>query len=193
MFLLEDSMKLQTQKRPAEKKREVNRLRREGFIPAVIYRRGQPAENIAVIESEYAALLRAVEPGRLSTRVFTLTNEDGASRRAILKEVQYNIINYKPIHLDFEELNEEESLNVKVPIECTGVVDCVGVKLGGAVRQPIRTIRVNCLPKDIPDAFFLDIRAMALYDTKRLSDLEIPQTMKPLANLNEVAVVIVKR
>lgn len=186
-------MKLTTHKRPAEKKREVNRLRREGLIPAVIYRRGQPAENIAVNAAEYNALLRNVQPGRLSTKVFELANQDGTIRKAIIKEVQYNIINYSVIHLDFEELHDETPLNVKVPIECVGAIDCVGIKLGGALRQPIRTIRVNCLPRDIPEAFYLDIKSMALYDTKRLSDLNIPETIKPIGNLNEVAVVIVKR
>ncbi len=193
MFLLEDSMKLQTLKRPAEKKREVNRLRREGLVPAVIYRRGQAAENLAVSATEYNSLLRTVEPGRLSTKVFTLINENGVSRRAVLKEVQYNVINYDVIHLDFEELHDDEALNIKIPIECTGVVDCVGVKLGGAIRQPIRNIRVRCLPKDIPDAFFIDVKTMALYDTRRLSDLTIPESIKPMANMNEVAIVIVKR
>lgn len=186
-------MKLTTLKRPAEKKREVNRLRREGFIPAVIYRRAQAAENLSVSATEYNALLRNVEPGRLSTKIFTLIGENGASRRAILKEVQYNIINYDVIHLDFEELHEDTPLNVKVPIECTGVVDCVGIKLGGALRQPLRTVKVKCLPRDIPEAFFLDIRSMALYDTRRISDLNIPASIKPIGNTNEVAVVIVKR
>jgi len=186
-------MKLQTLTRPAEKKREVNRLRREGFIPAVIYRRGQAAENLAVSTTEYNSLLRSVEKGRLSTKVFTLTNQDGIARKAVLKEVQYNVINYDVIHLDFEELHDDEPLNLNIPIECTGAVDCVGVKLGGAIRQPIRNLRVRCLPKDIPAAFFIDVKAMALYDTRRLSDLEIPETIKPIANMNEVAVVIVKR
>lgn len=186
-------MKLTTLKRPAEKKRDVNRLRREGFIPAVIYRRGQAAQNLSVSASEYNSLLRNVEPGRLSTKVFTLIDENGVSRKAILKEVQYNVINYSVIHLDFEELHEDTPLNVKVPIECTGAVDCVGIKLGGALRQPKRNVRIRCLPKDIPAAFFLDIRNLALYDKLRLSDIAIPQTMKTMEDMNEVAVVIVKR
>lgn len=187
-------MKLQTTKRPAEKKREVNRLRRQGYIPAVIYRRGQTAENLAVLKQDYDSLLRNIEPGRLSTRIFTLVDGEGKhQRKAVLKEVQYNVINYDVIHLDFEELHEKETLTIKVPIECTGTVDCVGVKLGGAIRQPIRNVRVKCLPKDIPEAFFIDVKNMALYDTRKLSDLEIPETMKPIGNMNEIAVVIVKR
>lgn len=187
-------MKLTTRKRPAEKKCEVNRLRREGFIPAVIYRRGKAAENISVSTLEYNPLLRGVEPGRLSTKIFTLSDENGVSRKAVLKEVQYNIINYNVIHLDFEELHEDTELKINIPIECTGVADCKGIKLGGALRQPIRTLKVKCFPKDIPEVFYLDVKSLELYDKCRLSDLEIPASIRPLAhNMNEVVAVIVKR
>lgn len=186
-------MKLQILKRSAEKKSEANKLRREGLVPAVIYARGKSAENVAIKSNDFNALLRNVQPGHLSTQKFTLVDESGKERQAIIKEIQYNVTNYQVIHLDFEELREKEPINVKVPIECTGVVDCIGIKLGGVLRQVIRTIRVRCLPNDIPSAFYLDIKNLGARESKRLSDLDIPNNIRPLANMNEVAVVIVKR
>ncbi len=111
----------------------------------------------------------------------------------ILKDIQYDPTNYSIIHLDFEELLDDVPVNVKVPIECTGVVDCTGVKLGGILRQVIRHLRVRCLPKDMPSFFQVDVKAMGIMDVKRLADLNIPQTVRPLADMNEVAVVIAKR
>ena len=185
-------MKIQIAKRSAEKKSEVNKLRREGSIPAVIYARGKAAETMAVNSAEFSALLRNVQPGRLSTQKFTLVEEGGKERQAILKEIQYHVTNYQVIHLDFEELHEKEPVNVKVPIECTGIVDCVGIKLGNVLRQVIRTVRVRCLPKNIPSVFYLDIKNLGPYESKRLSDLDIPNTIRPLANMNEVVVVLDK-
>lgn len=186
-------MKLQFLKRSAEKKSEVNRLRREGVIPAVIYHRGKNTETIAVKGSEFSSLLRTVQPGRLSTQVFELVDESGKVRKAIIKDIQYNVVNYNVIHLDFEELHDDLPVNVKVPIECVGVVDCPGIKLGGSLRQVIRNVRVRCLPKDIPAAFIVDIKTMGIKDVRRLGDLEIPNTIRPLASLKEVAIAIVKR
>lgn len=186
-------MKLQMFKRTSLKKSETNRIRREGYIPAVIYTHGENTEALSVKSAEFNALVRSLQPGRLPTTIFILTDEQGKERRAILKEVQYAPTSYAVQHLDFEELFDDTKINVKVPIECVGVVDCVGVKLGGVIRQVIRHLRVRCLPKDIPQVFPIDVKSMELKDCKRLRDLEIPETVRPLVNLNEVAVVIAKR
>lgn len=186
-------MKLEITPRKAKSKSEVNKLRREGFIPAVLYVKGKEGETLAVKSAEFAAFLRNVKAGHLPTTVFTLTDSKGKGRRAIIKDIQYNITNYSVIHLDFEELVDGEKVNVKVPIECIGMADCVGIKLGGVLRQVIRHVRVNCLPKDLPENFTLDIKELGIKQSKRLSDIEIPKNVRPLANLNEVVAVIVKR
>lgn len=186
-------MKLNMFTRVIEKKREAKRIRREGNIPGILYAQNKPAEPIAVPNNDFTALLRKVQSGHLSTTIFNLVDDQGKERRAIIKDIQYNITNYDVIHLDFEELHDNVKVNVKVPIECTGIVDCIGVKLGGVIRQVIRNIRVRCLPKDIPQVFELDVRNLGMRESRRLSDLAIPTGVRPLANLHEVAVVIVKR
>jgi large subunit ribosomal protein L25 len=187
-------MKLNVKNRAAGKKSESKQLRRAGQIPAILYTRGkEAANNIAISSSEFEAILRQIQPGRLSTQIFTLVDEKGKEHRGLLKEIQYHVTTYDVIHLDFEELVDNVPVNVKVPIECSGIVDCIGIKLGGVLRQVIRHLRVRCLPKDIPIAFVFDIRNMAQRETRRLRDLEIPDTIRPLVDLNEVAVAIVKR
>lgn len=186
-------MKLNISKREGEKKSQAKALRRDGLIPAVVYHRNKSSETISVNASEFATLLRHVQPGRLSTTKFTLSLQGGKGRQVILKDIQYNPVTYDVIHLDFEELIDKVAVNVKVPIECIGVVDCVGIKLGGFLRQVIRYVKVNCLPESIPDCFQIDVREMALHDSKRLKDLQISNEVRPLANLNEVVVTIAKR
>lgn len=186
-------MKLKVFKREHIKKSESSRIRREGNIPAVLYVRGKSTDAITVDGAEFNGLLRTVQPGRLSTTQFLLKGEDGKERRAILKEVQYHPTTYQIQHLDFEELYNDAKVTLNVPIECTGVVDCVGVKLGGVLRQVIRKLRVRCLPKDIPAVFFVDVKNMGQNDKIRLAELNIPQTVRPVADLNEVAVIIAKR
>ena len=122
-----------------------------------------------------------------------MVDDKNKERRVILKDITYNPINYQVIHLDFEELHKDVKINMKVPIEMTGVVDCIGVKLGGVLRQVIRHVKVRCLPKDIPECFFLDVKNLDLRQSRRLEQLEIPETVKPIANMKEVAVLIAKR
>lgn len=186
-------MELHIFKRKAEKKSEANKLRREGLIPAVIYHRSKPAETVSVSSVDFNAILRSIKQGRLPTTIFILKDEKKHERKAILKDIQYNPINYQVIHLDFEELMEKVPVNVKVPVECIGIVDSIGIKLGGVLRQVIRHVRINCLPENIPDHFQLDIKEMEIADCKKVKDLNIPNTVRPLVNLNEVVVVIAKR
>lgn len=186
-------MKLQMFARSLDKKSETKKIRRAGGIPAVIYRRDKQSDPVGVNATELSAALRQVQPGCLPTTVFTLVDKDGKEQKAILKDIQYEATNYQISHLDFEELRNDTKINVKVPIECTGVVDCIGIKLGGVLRQVIRHLRVRCLPKDIPQKFELDVRDLEEWGSRRLADLKIPENVRPLANLNEVAVVIVKR
>lgn len=186
-------MKLQVFKRADLKKSTTKKIRREGQIPAVLYVRGQATEAIGIEATEFSSMLRTIKPGRLSTVVFNLSDGHGKERRAILKEVQYEPTTYNVHHLDFEELFNDAQISVKVPIECIGVADCVGVKAGGNLRQVLRAVRVRCLPKDIPTVFQFDVKNMGINETKRLEDLDIPNTVRPLANLREVAVVVAKR
>ncbi|MEX1012544.1 MAG: 50S ribosomal protein L25/general stress protein Ctc [Waddliaceae bacterium] len=185
--------KLQTKARKAETKGETNQLRREGCIPAVIYAHGTSGKSVSISGVEFDACMRNVRKGHLSTTRFNLVDENGEKAEAVIKEIQYNPTNYQPIHIDFEELVQDVPVNIKVPIECVGVADCVGIKLGGVLRQVIRSLKVRCLPKDIPSEFKIDVRKLQIKEKRRLSDLKIPETVRPLAKLQEVAVVIAKR
>lgn len=186
-------MKLKAVKRTAGKKSEVKKLRREGYVPAVLYVKENNGEPLAIQANEFKAFLRHVKPGHLPTSVFTLVDEKGKERRVVIKDIQYEITTYDVSHLDFEELVPTHKINVKVPIECIGQVECAGIKLGGVLRQVIRHVRVRCLPKDLPSFFELDVRELGIKQTKRLSDLAMPNTVRPLVDMNEVVAVIVKR
>ncbi len=186
-------MKLNIKKRAAKNKCESKQLRRNGHIPAVMYVRGQSSDTITVNESEFSSLLRKLGKGRLSTSVFELTNESNVTKRAIIKDITYDPVTYNVIHLDFEELIDGVKISLNVPIECVGVADCQGVKQGGVIRQVIRTIRVSCLPSDIPQVFELDVKNLGLFETKRLSDIELSPAIRPQADLKQVAVTIAKR
>lgn len=186
-------MKLKYSMREARRKSEAKGLRRTGSIPAVLYSRGKESQHITISTAEFAAILRNVQPGRLSTTVIELAAEKGSPLKAILKDIQYHPTTYDVMHLDFELLLDDSEINVRVPIELVGAADCVGVKLGGVLRIVIRGLRVRCLPKNIPEAFFFDVRNLAARESRRLNELEIPDEVKPLDDLNQVAVIIAKR
>src|SRR5690348_11485465 len=138
-------MKLTVKPRVGEKKSDIKQIRREGNIPAIVYSsKGQP-KKIVVDGVEFSAVLRQMQLGHLPTTLFTLV-DGNAQQRVIIKDVQYDLTTYNVAHLDFAELVDDVPVSVKVPVTCTGVAECVGVKLGGFLRQVLRHIKVECLP-----------------------------------------------
>ncbi len=185
-------MKLSYFSRTVGKKGDVNKLRREGGVPAVLYGLNQPPESVFIKKNEVETFLRNMKPGLLSTSVFEL-HDGQKSRKAMIKEVQYHRSTYAIEHIDFALVNDKEKVTVKVPLQITGAAECAGVKLGGFVRQSIRSLKVSCLLKDIPQELTLDVRDLQIAQSKRLSDIAIPDGVQPHAKMNEVAVVIAKK
>jgi large subunit ribosomal protein L25 len=186
-------MKLQTKKRAAERKSENTQLRLKGMVPAVVYHRGRAAHSIAISLNDYESIVRKVKPGRLSTTVMTLSDEEGKERKAILKEIQYHPTTYGVLHLDFEELDDGVHVSLNVPLETTGLADCVGVKQGGSLRQTLHKIRVQCLPKDIPQVFSVDVTQLEINQSVKVQDIKVPKGVKTLVSGKEVALAIAKR
>ncbi len=185
-------MKLKVQKRTTGKKGETNKLRREGGVPAVLYTSEGVSTAVSLDGDELKAILRNMRPGLLSTTVFELSL-DGKPIKAIVKDVQYHVASYDVEHIDFLQLTNDKPVNVNVPIQLVGAADCSGVKLGGFLRQVIRFLKVTCLPKHIPQELSVDVRDLAIAESKRLSDVQMPAGVTPRAKMDEVVVIVGKK
>ncbi len=185
-------MKLTAHKRDPKRKSLTKELRRNGDIPGICYGIDQESQPIFVQGAEFHAALRKIEPNHLSTTVFKI-HVDGKEQKAIVKDIHYDVTSYKVEHVDFLILKSDKEINVNVPLAFSGIGECPGVKLGGILRQVIRAVKVRCLPKDIPHEFVIDVAGLNGGDSRRLSDIEMPKKVRPLAVMNEVAVVITKQ
>ncbi|MGB7127463.1 MAG: 50S ribosomal protein L25 [Candidatus Rhabdochlamydia sp.] len=185
-------MKLVVKPRFSQKKSEVKQIRSVGDIPAVIYSLKKEPASLIVNGQEFDAVLRQMQPGHLPITVFTLS--DGVKEcQAIIKEIQYHVITYKVSHIDFQELTDVD-VNVKVPVNCIGTMECIGVKLGGVVRQVMRHVRVKCQPKHIPTKFDIDVKSANIGNSLRVKDLQgITSDVTVLAKDHDVVAVIAKR
>lgn len=185
-------MELTVKARESEKKSDVKKIRREGDIPSILYSSKTAPETLIINGTEFASALRQIKSGQLPTTIFTLKGGKH-QRRAIVKDIQYHLTTYNVTHLDFEELADDVPVCVKVPVNCVGVADCIGVKLGGFLRQVVRHVKVECLPRHIPDQFLLDVKDLGIRQSKRLKDIVLPKGIRFLARPEEVLVVIAKR
>ncbi|PCI77965.1 50S ribosomal protein L25 [Candidatus Aerophobetes bacterium] len=179
-------------KRDTSSKSQLTKIRRAGDIPAVIYSSRQENISVTVKGDEYSAILRGVKEGYLPVTVFHL-NIEGKELKAIVKGIEYHRTTYNVQHLDFQILEEDVPLLVKVPVDFTGEMDCVGIKLGGFLRKVMRHVRVRCLPKDIPTDFPVAIGHLNIGATTKVADIKSGSNVKLLVKKEDVLAVIAKR
>jgi len=147
--------------------RESRRLRKSGLIPGVLYGRGNKPHPISVHERE----LRRVLTGGHGLHAILDVVLDGqkSTHSSILKEYQVDPIRGKIEHFDLQEVRLDEAIQTEVVVELVG--ESAGTKAGGVLSQVTREIRVEALPLEVPERIELDVTAMEIGDTLRLSDL----------------------
>jgi len=155
-------------------------LRRQALIPAVFY--GPEVDPIPLI-LQSRELEKLITTGAGENILIDLNIEDGKStqsHRAMIKEIQVDPVKQNILHVDLYAISMDKKISVEVPITLTGTA--IGVSdEGGILQQVSRTLEVSCLPDRIPEAFELEVTALAIGDSLHVSDLEIPEGVDILA------------
>jgi large subunit ribosomal protein L25 len=160
-------VKLQARERSSVGKSYTRKARAGGWIPAVYYGQGEP-RKIEVPHREFAAVVRA----RQTTHLIDLGLGEGAI--AVIRETQRHVLKDDFFyHLDFFHVDMSKKVTTEVSLEFVGVP--VGVKDdGGVLGHPLKSVRVECLPADIPDKVPVDVSALRIGDSIHVRDISIP-------------------
>lgn len=162
------------------------RLRRSGSIPAVLYGGGKDPVILQVDPNRIEQILRS-ESGVNTIFQLNLAGTD-QRRHVMIREYQVDPLEGKLLHADFLRIAMDEAIEVEVPIRLTG--EAAGVKLDGGILEPVnRTVRVSCLPGDIPESLNLDVSAMKINDHLSVSDLPKSDKFTILSDPGAIVVV----
>src|SRR5438067_2058800 len=166
-----ERIKLEVQERDLRGTSESRRLRRTGMIPGVLYGNGKTAHPIAVPERE----LRRVLTGSAGLHAIldVVLAGQKTTHSSVLKDYQVDPIRGKIEHFDLQEVRLDQPIQSSVTVELVG--ESVGTKAGGVLSQVAREVRVEALPLEVPERLELDVSAMEIGDSLRLSDLRVPE------------------
>ena len=159
-------------------KRRNRRLRQSGKIPAVLYGHKQDVVSLALEADEVAAVIRH------GNRFVALTG--AVNERAFIKECQWNTWGTEVLHVDFARVSEHERIRMTVPFVLRG--EAPGVKEGGVVKQHVHTVEIECEPSNAPEKIDLNINNLQFNQVIHLSEVELPEGIKILGDLNVPAV-----
>ncbi len=150
-------------------------LRREGFVPAVLYGQGKEALSLSVGLKDFETLLKKAGAEHVIVNL-KITGGVSIERPAIIKELQKHPLSRAFIHADFQEIELGKAIHMKVPVSLTG--KCKGVELGGMVNLIRRELTVVCLPADVPASVSIDITDLDVGEALHLHDIRLPEGIR---------------
>jgi large subunit ribosomal protein L25 len=147
-------------------------LRRQGLVPAVLY--GHNVEPRAI--STQANVLHRVWMRAGRTQLIDLTVDGGRAQKVLVREMQIDPRTNRPIHADLFAVNLREKLTADVPVVVTGESPAVVDAKVGTLQQLINTLRIECLPADLPSQFSVDVSGLTEIDQGiHVRDIQLPE------------------
>jgi len=146
--------------------RHVRRLRKEGFVPGVLYGKGHTR---AILVKERALRTALTGPSGLHAIVDVVIEGQKTPHHAVLKQYQQHPIRGTLTHVDFHEVRLDQPIQAVVSVQLVG--ESPGASEGGVVQQVARELRVEALPTGIPEHIDADISSLELNGTLRLEEL----------------------
>ena len=147
------------------------RLRLAGKVPAIVYGADKPAANI---ELDHNSIVQQMRKEAFHASILSL-NLDGAKEQVLLRDVQVHPWKKLILHIDFQRVNPNKKIHMKVPLHFKNAELSPGVKLGGGnVSHILNEVEVSCLPKDLPEFVEVDLSNIAAGHSMHLSEVTLP-------------------
>lgn len=165
-----DIIKLTARQREGIGKSYTRKARAQGWIPAIYYGHNFDPIKIEVDHKEFTAIVR----GKKGSHLIDLGIGKGESDSiAVIREVQKHVLKDEKIyHIDFLHVAMSEKVIVDCRLEITGVA--AGVKDGGVLGHSIQSVKVECMPADIPEKIVVDVTNLNIGDSIHIRDISIP-------------------
>ncbi|WP_018970256.1 50S ribosomal protein L25 [Rubritalea marina] len=151
----------------------LNAMRREGFVPAVVYGASEN-QNVKVNAKEFRDMLNASPSSQI---LLNLEVEGGKTQRVFIQDLQFDAITGAILHADFLAVTDNTVLTAKLPVVLQG--EPAGIKLGGALEQLVHSTKVKALPNDLPETIEADVTGLGLAESLTIGDIDFPAGVTP--------------
>ncbi|ODU91279.1 MAG: 50S ribosomal protein L25/general stress protein Ctc [Thiobacillus sp. 65-69] len=167
-------------KRDAQGSSASRRLRHAGKVPGIVY--GGAAAPLQ-IELDHNALYHALRKEAFHSSVLMLT-VDGNKESVLLRDTQWHPYKQQVLHVDFQRVDKDHKIHVKVPLHFMNAETAPGVKLGGGKPHHIvNELDVECLPGSLPEFIEVDMGALEVGHAIHANDLKLPGGVELVAHL----------
>ncbi len=159
----------------------LNQMRREGWVPSVIYGKGTENLNLKVDAKTFSDLLAQSSSENI---IVNLDIEGHGTRLAFLQSLQHDPISGKTLHADFRSIDENTAITAHIPTHLNG--ESAGVKAGGLIEQYVHAIEITCLPNDLPETIEVDVSHLQVGDSLHIGEIKFPAGVRATHAANVV-------
>jgi large subunit ribosomal protein L25 len=184
-----EKFKIEVKKRDKVGKKYAKSIRREGLVPAILYKQGASVP-LELKERDLIHLFHQAHSENLVTELHIISGEEREIKTAVLKDVEHDILRGNVIHVDFQEISLDEIIKIKVPVELKG--EPIGVKKdGGVLDHLLWEVELECKAANVPSKIEVKVDGLNIGDAIHVSDLELPQESQVIAEPEQIVAHVV--
>ena len=154
---------------------EVNALRQDGKVPAIVYGGTEENQKVSLSKKEVKFL---INQENFLSNIITL-NIDGNSIRVLPREVSYDTLSDEPIHIDFLRIVKGAKIIIEIPVKFINNEKSPGLKKGGVLNIVRRKIELKCATENVPNELVVDLEGLEIGTSIKISAISLPENVKP--------------
>lgn len=184
---------INVEKRDDQGKGASRRLRRAGFVPAIVYGGELQPVSIQIVHKD---VWHASQNEWFYSSILDLSL-NGDVQKVLLRDMQRHPFKQLVLHLDFQRVNENEAIRVRVPLHFLNQESSPAGKTSGVViTHELNEVEISCLPKNLPEYIEVDLSALNVGDIVHLSEVKLPAGVEipelRLGKEHDLAIVVAK-
>ena len=152
-----------------------NKLRRDGFIPAILYGGENANQKISI---EQKAVRDIINSDNFLSKVLEL-DIDGKKEKVLPRDVAYHVVSDEPIHIDFMRIVSGKKIVIDIPVIFINHPDSPGLKRGGVLNIVRRTVELKCPAENIPNDITIDLAGTDIGTSIKISSVKLPENVVP--------------
>ena len=156
-------------------KGELNFLKNNGNVPAIIYGGEKENEKISISKKLLKTFL---EKDNFLSNILSL-DIDGKTQNVLPREVKFDVISDEPIHVDFLRVVPGVKIRIEVPVQFINHEKSPGLKRGGVLNIVRRKVELKCPSEKIPENLVIDLEGVDIGESFKISSINLESDVVP--------------
>ena len=152
-----------------------NKLRANGYIPAVLYGGKDPNQNISISKKEISTIINS---DTFLSKVLEI-EVDGKKEKVIPRDIAFNVVSEEPIHIDFMRVLSGKKIILEIPVKFINHPDSPCLKRCGVLNIVRRKVELKCPAETIPDEIVVDLTGTDIGTSIKISSIKLPENVLP--------------